>query len=177
MAIPTKILSTLQKAGQSIFNLQRELAALAAEQSRSVQKALSNSGSAAEADAIFQEWKQSAKLAHELKNVNDRLVALYSEATNSAPAGAKSPRAKMQRIKAGSGVAATERPAVLRGNNAKLMALLEGLLNRETYVAVTQAQMAEGAALPLGSVAYSVGRLISMNRIEEGSARGSYKLL
>ena len=179
MAIPAKILSSLQKTGQSIYNVQRELVAIAAEQARDVQKALSGSGSAAQADTFFQEWKQSAHLAHELNEINERLAGVYAAATGATPAsGKKDPRSKQRKARASTaGAPASGQPPVLRGNNAKLLAFVETLLNRETHVGVTQSQMADGAAIPLGSVAYSVGRLISMNRIEEGSTRGSYKLL
>ena len=179
MAIPPKILSTLQKTGQSIYNVQRELVALAAEQARNVQKALSDSGSAARADTFFQEWKQSAHLAHELSEINERLAGVYAAATGAMPAsGKRDPGSKRRGRRANAtGAAASGKPAVLRGNNAKLLSFLEGMLNRETDVAVTQSQMAEGAAIPLGSVAYSVGRLISMNLMEEGPTRSTYKLL
>lgn len=179
MAISPKILSTLQKAGQSIHNVQLELLVLAAEQARSVQKALSGSGKAMEADTHFQEWKQSAHLAHGLSEINERLASIYTVATGATLASdGKNAQPKRRKVRASlAGAPASGKPPVLRGNNAKLLSFLEGLLNRETHAAVTQSQMADGAAIPLGSVAYSVGRLISMNLIEEGSVRGTYKLV
>jgi len=179
MAVSAKTLSTLQKTGQSIYNAQRELVAIAAEQARSVQKALSGSGSAAQADTFFQEWKQSAHLAQQLKEINERLAGVYALATGATPAsGEKKKRSRRREFRAGTaGATANGKSSVLRGNNAKLLSFLETLLNRETHAVVKQSRMADGAVIPLGSVAYSVGRLISMSLIEEGPTQGTYKLL
>lgn len=180
MSIPPKILSAIQHAGQAIYNTQRELATIASERSRKVHKALASEAFAAEADTFFQEWKMSVKLAQELKEINERLAAMYAAASglSAASSGAKSGRGKKRGAKAASAAASgTRAEPVIRGNNAKLLKLLQSLLNRDGHTAVTQAQMAEGAAIPLGSVAYSVGRLISMGQIEEGPARGTYKLI
>jgi hypothetical protein len=179
MSIPPKILSAIQHAGQAIYNTQRELATIASERSRKVHKALASEAFAAEADTFFQEWKMSVKLAQELKEINERLAAMYAAASglSSATSGAKSGRGKKRAKAAPAAASGARTEPVIRGNNAKLLKLLQSLLNRDGHTAVTQAQMAEGAAIPLGSVAYSVGRLISMGQIEEGPARGTYKLI
>jgi len=179
MSIPPKILSAIQHAGQAIYNTQRELATIASERSRKVHKALASEAFAAEADTFFQEWKMSVKLAQELKEINERLAAMYAAASglSAASSGGKSGRGKKRAKAASAAASGAHSEPVIRGNNAKLLKLLQSLLNRDGHTAVTQAQMAEGAAIPLGSVAYSVGRLISMGQIEEGPARGTYKLL
>ena len=178
MTIPSKVLSAIQKVGQAVYDAQDDTVAFAAEQSRAVRKSLARSGVAAtEVDAVYADWKLSVQLAQDLKEVNDRLTAVYASASGISlkRKGSSSTQANAVR--------ATRRPrdpnkvVALRGNNAKLLAFLSGVLHRDTLTSVTQAQMAQGAAIPLGSVAYSVGRLISMGLIEEGAERGSLKLL
>lgn len=170
MAISQKILSDLQKAGHSIHQVQQELAVLAAEQVRGVQKALSNSGSAAQADTLFEAWKQSAHLAHELAEINYRLAGVYATATGETLASKKKGKqAKRRKVSAlTTSAPASGKQPVLRGNNTKLLSFLERVRNREMHMVATQSQMSDGAAILLGSVAYSVGRLISMNLMEEG---------
>ena len=177
MTVPSKILSAIQKTGQTVYDAQRDVAAFASEQSRGLRKAISRKdASPAEVDATFAAWKAYVQLSQDLKEVNDRLAALYAAASKVSSAS-KGPAATGTKAKRKTRRAATPvEPPTLRGNNAKLLSYLSGMINRETFTGVTQALMAEGAAIPLGSVAYSVGRLIKMGVIEEG-LRGEYKLI
>ena len=63
----------------------------------------------------------------------------------------------------------------LSANDTKVLDYLKGILNRKSWTRLTQAGMASGAGIPLGSIGLALRRLIGFNQIVEGN-KGRYKL-
>ncbi len=63
----------------------------------------------------------------------------------------------------------------LKGNSAKLMAYLQGLLTTENFTDINQSAVAKVAGIPVGSMGATLGRLVKAGRIVGGS-NGSLKL-
>lgn len=63
----------------------------------------------------------------------------------------------------------------LKGNSAKLMAHLQGVLNTASFTGINQSAVAKVAGIPVGSMGATIGRLVKAGRIVSG-ANGSLKL-
>jgi hypothetical protein len=63
----------------------------------------------------------------------------------------------------------------LKGNSAKLMAQLQGVLTTSEFTGINQSAVAKLAGIPVGSMAATIGRLVKAGRIVGGSG-GSLKL-
>ena len=65
--------------------------------------------------------------------------------------------------------------AGLSANDAKVLDYLKKVLNRRSWTRLTQAGMASGADIPLGSIGLALRRLIGFNHVIEGR-KGRYRL-
>jgi hypothetical protein len=63
----------------------------------------------------------------------------------------------------------------LKGNPAKLMAHLQGVLNATEFSDINQSAVAKDAGIPVGSMGATLGRLVKAGRIVSGT-NGSMKL-
>jgi hypothetical protein len=63
----------------------------------------------------------------------------------------------------------------LSPNDVKTLDYLKSVLNRKSWTRLTQASMASGAGLPLGSIGLALRRLITSKQVIEGQ-KGRYKL-
>jgi hypothetical protein len=63
----------------------------------------------------------------------------------------------------------------LSGNDEAVLAYLTQVLDRRSWKTLTQATIAEGAGIPLGSVGLAVRRVVAAGLVREGQ-KGSYRL-
>ncbi len=92
------------------------------------------------------------------QDVQIKQRALKKESRRAAPPASRKPGAK-----------------TLSANDTQVLSYLQTVLDRRSWTRLTQAGMAAGAGIPLGSIGLALRRLISMGRVLEG-AKGRYKL-
>jgi hypothetical protein len=141
---------------------------------------------AQEVNAIEEQFKAIYQTAAELVQPETAvLMALPHSARNKAPGRNSSSDAdassvedvqvKPRAAKRG------RKPGTVRGasklsvNDIKVLDFLKGVLNRKSWTQLTQAGMASGADIPLGSIGLALRRLIGLNQVIEGE-KGRYKL-
>jgi hypothetical protein len=102
-----------------------------------------------------------------------KVAATTSKATAKAiPKVAVKAKAKTNKTKtAGTPVQAQD----LKGNSAKLMARLLGVLNTADFTGINQSAVAKVAGIPVGSMGATIGRLVNAGRIVSGT-NGRLKL-
>lgn len=66
-------------------------------------------------------------------------------------------------------------PQRLSSNDEKVLAHLQKVLDRRSWVTLTQGTIAEGAGIPLGSVGLAMRRLVAAKAVRE-RGKGSYRL-
>ena len=81
-------------------------------------------------------------------------------------------KAKSNKTKAASAPVQTQD---LKGNSAKLMAHLQGVLSTAGFTDINQSAVAKVAGIPVGSMGATIGRLVKAGRIVSGT-NGSLKL-
>lgn len=193
MSIPTHILSTLQRAGQAVFDAHTELTAATKSQASRVSESLEMNPFALENDALFSNWKDMARLAQEVQNVEAQLRALYATAsamsadegllvTDVPPLPAPEARVRGRRVAASAApiaapsVVASAGDTRLKGNNAKVMNCLGSMLNQHEFTKVRQSVVADAAGIPKGSINLAMRQLTALRLIEEGN-KGHYRLV
>ncbi len=113
--------------------------------------------------AIKQVTKQAIKKAAK---------AAAKPATEAAAQPAAEPAMQGTRVAAPSGA-----DSGLKGNNAKVMAYLEAVLNKDSFTLLPQARIADAAGIPKGSINLSMRQLQALKLVEEGAVKKTYKLL
>ena len=66
-------------------------------------------------------------------------------------------------------------PQRLSSNDEKVLAHLQKVLDRRSWVTLTQGTIAQGAGIPLGSVGLAMRRLVAAKAVRE-RGKGSYRL-
>ena len=66
-------------------------------------------------------------------------------------------------------------PQRLSSNDEKVLAHLQKVLDRRSWVTLTQGTIAQGAGIPLGSVGLAMRRLVVAEAVRE-RGQGSYRL-
>lgn len=84
----------------------------------------------------------------------------------------QSPNAKPQRKRSKE---TTSQPQRLSSNDEKVLAHLKKVLDRRSWVALTQVAIAQGAGIPLGSVGLAMRRLVAAEQVRE-RGKGIYRL-
>ena len=237
MALSSKLLSAIQRAGQAVHDAQQLLTTALESQASRVAAAMAQKMAVAESETLFNDWKALTELEGEFGAVNARLrdifaaaskvgsdaVAVAHAAAAEAPGKAKkSPKqnaasaskgrkakhaavaeaatvakAPLKRAKKaanaqeaqadGETAAAAEKspkqkkaPAADGApkikNDAKVLTFLQTVLNLDTYTPISQAQIAQSAGIPTGSIAAALRKLTDQKLIIESEEKGSYKL-
>lgn len=70
----------------------------------------------------------------------------------------------------------SSQPQRLSANDEKVLAYFKDALDRRSWKALTQAAIAQGAGIPLGSVSLAIRRVIAAGAVREGQ-KGSYRLV
>ena len=84
----------------------------------------------------------------------------------------QSPKAKPLRKRAKE---TASQPQRLSSNDEKVLAHLQKVLDRRSWVTLTQGTIAQGAGIPLGSVGLAMRRLVAAKAVRE-RGKGSYRL-
>lgn len=205
MTISSETINAIQRAGQAIDAAREQLNADTQAHADRVAQAVAGNPFGVENDALFNTWKALARIAQEVQMIEVQFRVVYESAGNLAMSDATpvagSPRLqppaprttavaaddatdvepKAQRRRPGpKGKRAAVRPVTvgelrLKGNNARVYRHVKDLLNRKTFTHLTQASIATGAGIPLGSVAAAIRQLSALGVLSEGE-RGQYKL-
>ncbi|RFO97368.1 hypothetical protein DIC66_09600 [Rhodoferax lacus] len=88
-----------------------------------------------------------------------------------APQGRSNPKAKAKAKKA----AKSNKPVTLTGNDSKVLDYLKTVLKTDTWTDLTGAAVAQGAAMPLGSVGISLKKVVLAGAVKK-TGKGSYQL-
>lgn len=70
----------------------------------------------------------------------------------------------------------SSQPQRLSANDEKVLAYFKDVLDRRSWKTLTQAAIAQGAGIPLGSVSLAIRRVIAARAVREGQ-KGSYRLV
>lgn len=70
----------------------------------------------------------------------------------------------------------SSQPQRLSANDEKVLAYFKDVLDRRSWKTLTQAAIAQGAGIPLGSVSLAIRRAIAARAVREGQ-KGSYRLV
>lgn len=115
--------------------------------------------------------------------LSDRVTRTGTRTKTSSPDGAqdvvvkKAPRKALSaKGKATTAAAEPTSPTLrLSSNDEKVLTHLRQVLDRRSWTNLTQAAIAQGAGIPLGSVSLALRRVIAAGGIREGQ-KGSYRL-
>lgn len=199
MPISSKTLFSIQQAGAAVFNADAELKSAVKDYAHQVQQAMLQNPFDMGNDGLFEEWKTAACLSLALEQIEAELRKIYSAAARLNPTETlgvpKSPILaapaaytassvpllvpvdatdvvvkKPRKAKVSARKAKEQRP--LKGNNAKLLARLIGVLNPVSFTTVNRAEVGRAAGLASGSVGASITRLINTGYLLEDASRG-----
>ena len=120
------------------------------------------------------------------KPAKARKVSAKAREKVAAPKGKRGRKAKAAESDTAASSAAADPAAItdvvskpakafkIKGNDAKVLAYLESVINAETFTPVRQADVSKGAGIPQGSVARAIMQLLKHNVIVQGS-KGEFK--
>lgn len=197
MAMSSKVLAVIQRAGQALDLAREAVAGEVQAQATAVIAQVASQPFSNDSDRAYGRLRSLARIGHELKSLEEQLRGLYAQASElgtveleqliSISPGAARPLLSQTcdpedvQVKAPivASVKPGKRPRVniqsLHGNDAKVMAYLASALDRRSFKAQTQAVVARGAGIPLGSVGLALRRLIAGGYLTEGD-KGHYRL-
>ena len=198
MSLSPLTLKLMQQAGQGLFGAQQAVSADVQLLGARVVALTASQPFDPDNDSAYKQLRSLARMAHELQAMEQQLKALYAQASEALQPqlavltalphhsghGAQRPdRASAQEavIKPAPARAAKKatknnvrRPARLSPNDVKVMAHLQGVLERQSFRPLTHASIAHAARMPVGSVGIALRRLAAAGLIAE--RKGSYRL-
>ena len=201
MSISPSTLLALQKAGEGLHTAREAFAQEVQSNAGRVVGIVASEPFSSEADRAYAQLRAVARMAHELQSIEEQLKTMYGGAAemmqpetpvivalpdhgrrSRAHQGAgdldeaedvivkpalhrQSPKAKPLRKRAKE---TASQPQRLSSNDEKV-------LDRRSWVTLTQGSIAQGAGIPLGSVGLAMRRLVVAEAVRE-RGKGSYRL-
>jgi hypothetical protein len=200
MSLSKTTLSAIQQAGQALHKATVVVGGAVRAQAEHMVATVASQPFQAEGEQAFTNFKMLARLSQDLLSLEAQLKALYATASELASpemdvvaalphgfarersaASAKQDLAEDAVIKpapvrrAKPASRKTTKAASLTANDSKLLQYLQTVLKTGQTGAITGAQMAKGAGLPLGSVGISLKKVIASGAVRQ-SGRGKYQL-
>jgi hypothetical protein len=194
MSLSPKNLSLIQKAGQAVHGASEAITSTVRTQAESMVASVSSQPFGDESEQSIARFKILARLSQGLVEVEAKLQELYAMATDLAnPASdviivkaikqRKSTNAlaidvvakPAKAIKVAKVKKAGLKSATLTSNDSTLLKFLQGILKAGEWTAQTGATMAAGSGLPLGSVGFSLKKILASGAVKAGE-RGMYQL-
>jgi hypothetical protein len=149
----------LARLSQDLQNLEEQLRALYATASEL---------SSPEMDVVVALPRASARARAAAVAQNEAAEDAVIKAT---PQGRGKPKAKAKARKA----AKPNKPVTLTGNDSRVLDYLKTVLKTDTWTDLTGAAVAQGAAMPLGSVGISLKKVVLAGAVKK-TGKGSYQL-
>ena len=201
MSLSKTTLSAIQQAGQGLHQATVVVAAAVREQAEHMVSTVASQPFQAEGEQAFANFRQLARLSHDLQVLEEQLRGLYATASELASpemdvvAVPRLPRnrpaaaahndtaedavvkpATVRRAKPVGRPAKKAGKAVsLTANDNKLLQFLKTALKVGQWTDLTGAAIAKGAAMPLGSVGISLKKVITSGQVKK-HGKGSYQL-
>ena len=201
MSLSKTTLSAIQPAGQGLHQATVVVAAAVREQAEHMVSTVASQPFQAEGEQAFANFRQLARLSHDLQVLEEQLRGLYATASELASpemdvvAVPRLPRnrpaaaahndtaedavvkpATVRRAKPVGRPAKKAGKAVsLTANDNKLLQFLKTALKVGQWTDLTGAAIAKGAAMPLGSVGISLKKVITSGQVKK-HGKGSYQL-
>ena len=204
MSVTPSTLAAIQQAGQSIDVARQSLVAAVNEHAQRVMAAVAEQPFNVDNDKAFASWKALSRMAQEVNAIEEQFKTLYQTAAELVQpetavlmalphrtrhkdsarsiaadnSGAQDVQIKPRATKKASprsGRKPGTKAKGLSANDTQVLTYLQTVLDRRSWTRLTQAGMAAGSAIPLGSIGLALRRLTGMGRVLEGT-KGRYKL-
>jgi hypothetical protein len=198
MSLSKATLSAIQQAGQGLHTATVVVSAAVREQAEHMVATVANQPFQPEGEQAFTHFKMLARLSQELQSLEQQLRQLYTTATELASPAmdvvASLPR-PTARARAGAGPAdvadavvkpaparrakakakKAAKPVTLTSNDSKVLDYLKTVLKSDRWTTLTGASVAQGAALPQGSVGISLKKVVLAGAVKK-TGKSSYQL-
>lgn len=200
MSLSPPTLSVIQQAGQALHIARQAVSRAVQENAEQMVATVASQPFSPESDQAFAKLRTVARLAHELNAMEEQLKVLYASAVEmmkpptpvlTALAGpardsrflsadaredaeeavVKTMPSRTPKIRQGQ----REKPHRQSRNDAKVLGYLKTVLDRRSWKFLTQADIANGSDIPLGSVGLALRRLAVAGILREGN-KGAYRL-
>ncbi|MEO7160746.1 MAG: hypothetical protein ABJA84_09620 [Polaromonas sp.] len=200
MSLSPSTLSVIQQAGQALYTARQAVSRAVQENAQQMVAMVASQPFSPESDRAYAQLRAVARMAQELKAMEEQLEVLYIAAAEmvqpETPVLAALPgherRSRSRSEDAGedaeevvvktapSGKPKTHegkspKPARQSANDEKVLGYLKTVLDRRSWKTLTQAGIASGAGIPLGSVGLALRKLLAAGSLREGS-KGAYRL-
>ena len=200
MSLSPLTLSAIQQAGQALHTARQAAARAVQENAEQMVATVARQPFSPESDRAYAQLRTVARLAQELQAMEDQLELLYSSAaemmepetpvltalpghagrsrSRSADASEDAEEAVVKTVpsrKSKTHEGQSQKPQRQSANDEKVLGYLKTVLDRRSWKSLTQASIANGSGIPLGSVGLALRRLAVAGKLREGS-KGSYRL-
>lgn len=201
MTVKMSTVAQIQRAGQAIHDASESLIRDAQKASEHLNKTMSAAPHGPQADRIFNQWKNVARMAQDISQLEASLRNIYensvllaktddvealaipvkkhrkgSEAQDAVvlPEPAKAQAGKQRAKRRVEKKPASGAPR--EGNETKLMAYFATVLNSEELKQLHHMEITKATGIPSGSIAATIKRLVGKNLLEAGR-RGALRLV
>ncbi len=204
MFLSASSLLSIQQAGQALHTARQTVSDAVRAKAEKMVAMVASQPFSPESDRAYSQLRTVSRLAHELQAMEEQLKTMYlSAAEIMAPEtpvlvalpdpggrsrlrhvaqsheGAEDVNVKTapkhQARKAQAKRAPANRPQRLSPNDEKVLQYLKHALDRRSWKPLTQAIIAQGAGIPLGSVGLAIRRVVAAGALHE-KGKGSYRL-
>ena len=184
MPLQPHVLASIQSAGAAVFDADAALKNAVKEYATQVEGALASNPFDVGNDALFEEWKNVARMSQAVSQIEQELRQIYAAAAGISEA--KQLQApELPRISAASvdmvqtvnatDVVAKTLDAPVRGNSHLVLNALKSLLNENDFRKINISAVANTAGVAQGSMAATLRRLIRDGYLLE-ETKGHFKL-
>ena len=184
MPLQPQVLASIQSAGAAVFNADAALKIAVKEYAIQVEGALASNPFEVGNDALFEEWKNAARLSQAVSQIEQELRQIYAAAAGMSEAkqlqAPELPRLReasvdMVQMVNATDVVAKPLNATVRGNSQLVLNALKSLLNENEFRKINISAVASTAGVANGSMAATLKRLIRDGYLLEES-KGHFKL-
>jgi len=194
MSLSSKDISSIQKAGQAVHSACESISEAVRTQGASMLASVSTKPFDDETEQAIGRFKTLSRLNQGLAEVEAKLQELFAMANDLAnpasnvialpsPSKRKASNAAAVDVavkpakaaKAPKKTRSGRKASLLTTNDQKLLAYLQGAVNSDSWTHLPGSAMAHGSGMPVGSIAFSLKKLMTLGAIKAGT-RGHYQL-
>lgn len=200
MSLSPLTLSAIQQAGQALHAARQSVSRAVQENAEQMVAMVASQPFSPESDRAYAQLRTVARLTQELKAMEEQLEVLYTSAAEMmqpappvlAALPSHSGRSRSRPVDAGEDAeeavvktvpsrksktlkGKSQKPPRQSSNDEKVLGYLKTVLDRRSWKTLTQAGIASGSGIPLGSVGLALRKLTAAGKLREGS-KGAYRL-
>lgn len=193
MALSSKTLSVLQRAGSLVLTVDTDLKKAVTRYAGQVNAAMDSNPLHSDTASMIENWKALAGLSKAVAILEEDIKKIYFSAaklvTDESQDAAATPQPvakdvtvlapaapkKNAKTKSKKSKVKKAAPGELRGNALKLMQHLALSLNQNEMISINQSKIAKEAGIPMGSVTAAIKKLVEQKLIETNPT-GQFKL-